>query len=160
MLFRLELVQPGKTSERELDLEEVRIQQMTGETVAKDIHAEFRFRIDPMGFVVHYKVKSEVESACVRCGSLLTRKIESSDWISLRTQQPQDGHVILEQSEMDIRFLDDDTINLEDLAIECIEMELPDYPRHEDGDPECLSSESLESVEKSSPFDVLSKFLD
>lgn len=160
MLFRLELVQPGKTSERELDFEKVQIQQMTGEAVAEDIHAEFQFRIDPMGFVVHYKVRAEVEVACVRCAGSLTQSIDTANWISLRTQHPQDGHVVLEQSEMDIRFIEDDVVNLEELTIECIEMELADYPRHKEGDPQCVSSEELESAEKSSPFDVLSKFLD
>jgi len=161
MLFRLEEIHPGKTVTREISLEEASIQMLTGQAVFTNIHAEFKCQCDPMGYVVHYHAKAHAAATCVRCGEQVDKEINTSDWISLRTKQPEESHIVLDDSEMNVRFIPDQTLDLKAFALEAIELELADYPRHDEGDPACKTAAELDMVEeKSSPFNVLSKFLD
>jgi uncharacterized metal-binding protein YceD (DUF177 family) len=160
MPLRLEEITPGKTLEREVTINREIIEMVTGEVTFKDIHANLAIRSDPLGYVVHCRATGEVEMACIRCGAPMEQEIATDDWISLRTQQPDQTHIVLDKAEMNIRFLDEQVLDLDRFVLETVELELPDYPRHEDGDQTCQSTlDNAPQEEKISPFDVLSKYL-
>ncbi len=160
MLFRLEEVQPGKTVTREIALEEASIEMLSGKAVFTNIQGEFKCQCDPMGYVIHYRATAHVTTPCIRCGETLEKDIVASDWVSLRTSQPEDSHIVLGDAEMNVRFIPNQTLDMNAFALEVVELELADYPRHEEGDPACKAIAPEVVEEKSSPFNVLSKFLD
>ncbi|MBO1320377.1 YceD family protein [Acanthopleuribacter pedis] len=127
-----------------------------------DVTCSFRIRTDPMGYVVKYEVKANVEIPCIRCGQALQIPVEHADWVSLRTGRPEEGHVVLGNDEMNIRFISEPAFDEEQFVGEAIELECPTYPRHEEDDSSCKMSnqEHQEESEPASPFSVLSKYLD
>lgn len=161
MRFRLDELQKGKEVVRDIDLEREEIQIASGTADVHNLKAQLKFRIDPMGYVVKYSVCAEVICACVRCAENLQLEVDKTDWISLRVQQPEEGHILLDNSELNVRFITDTTLDLTRLALEIVELELPTFPRHPEDTPSCLTG--LEGMgdeeERSSPFDGLSKLL-
>ena len=161
MLFRLDQIHPGKTVRKDLELNDESLKTLAGTVTVSSVAAQLKFRTDPQGYVMHYDVTANAEPACIRCGEMAPTKIEASDWISLRTQQPEDATVVLNDSEMNVRFIYEPALDLREFVLELIELELPSYPRHQEEDPNCQDVEtSHEDEDNSSPFQVLSKFLD
>jgi len=161
MHFHLDELQKGKEVLREFDLQREEIQTTSGTTVVQNLAAQLRFRQDPLGYVVKYMVRADVHCECIRCAGLLHLTVDKSDWMSLRVQQPEEGHILLDNSELNVRFITDKKVDLTSLALELVDLELPTFPRHPDHAPECIGEAVTEGHEepKSSPFDVLSKYL-
>ena len=159
MFIRLEDIQNGKTEHREVQIDRETIELVNDRAVITDGLGKLAFRRDPMGFVVKWEVTAKVTTPCIRCGVEFTQTVAGSDWTSLRTLQPEDGHVVLAGSEMNVRFLEDTNFDMNAFVLELVELECPTYPRHEEGDPECKALEAMQEEEKDSPFNVLSKFL-
>ena len=163
MLFNLGDIQPDKPVVREVDIESQTFESVSGPVQLRDIHAELRFRLDPMGYLVRYNVNARAETDCVRCGQNLTREISVSDLVSLRTKQPEPGHVILSNSEMNVRFLTELKLDLDTFVVELTELEIPAYPRHEEDDAACKGYDADDQetqTKEASPFQALSKLLD
>lgn len=161
MHFHLDELQKGKEVLRELDLQREEIQTSSGTAIVQNLTAQLRFRIDPLGYVVKYCVRADVHTECIRCAGLLQLEVNKTDWISLRVQQPEDGHILLDNSEMNVRFITDKKINLDSMALEVVDLALPSFPRHAENDAACTAEPVSQGQEepKSSPFDVLSKYL-
>jgi len=162
MLFHLDTLQTKKTITREISLEREEIGTNAGDTVLEDIHADLRFRIDPLGYVVHYQVSARATLPCSRCGEGISQQVEGKDWVSLRTFQPQESHVNLDDAEMNVRFIASPEIDLIEFIVEVIELELPTYPRHDDADPKCNAAcKALQQTPQkpASPFSKLSRYL-
>ncbi|MDJ0835820.1 MAG: YceD family protein [Acidobacteriota bacterium] len=165
MRIRLEEIQPNKTVTRELDLERETINGVSGEVVLEDVHATLRLRTDPLGFVVHYDVTGRAVTDCIRCGEPLVLDVAQSDWISLRVSQPDEQHIVLNQTEMNVRFITEPELDLVQFVKEAIELAVPDYPRHEENHSECQAAFSAEpeevtDTESASPFQALAKYLE
>ena len=163
MRFRLDEIQPGKLVRKELKLDQASITTSNGVAHLENIEAELSFRLDPLGYVIHYKITGRVGIECVRCGNPLELALDLSDWISLRTRQPEHAHIVLDDSEMNIRFSNRPDFDLERFVTEVIELELPPYPKHESRDPACgvdLQDQEAKSEKESSPFEALSRLLE
>lgn len=161
MLFRLDELKSGNEVVKTVDFTNEKIDTSIGETTIVEAHCELTFRTDPIGYVVKHNTKARVETACVRCGDDLLTDVVKTDWISLRIQQPEENHILLNNAEMNVRFITELDFDYEQFARELIELEIPSYPRHEETDSNCLSvlEETNEANGESSPFDALSKFL-
>ncbi len=162
MLYNLNELQPGKAVTKEIRLDRQDLGLTNGRVFLKDIRGQFRFQIDPLGFVVHYHIRGQVAADCVRCGGALDLDIDTTDWISLRTAQPNQSHIVLDDSEMNVRFIPDSKMDVKAFTEEVIELELPAYPRHEEDHAACraLAEQESPSGEKGSPFQALSKYLE
>lgn len=160
MLLNLHEVQPDKPLRRELELPELALDAISGTVSVHDCHATFRFRVDPLGFAVHYDIRATARMDCIRCSEPVDSKIAVSDWVSLRTQQPPGTHLVLNDSEMNVRFIPDARLDLTAFTEEIVELELPTYPRHAEGSENCQPPEDTPADEQASPFSVLSKYLD
>jgi uncharacterized metal-binding protein YceD (DUF177 family) len=158
MLFRLDELQQGKTVTRDVDLENAEVETDLGPVVFSDVHAHLKFRLDPLGYVVHYTARGKVTSPCVRCTNPVTHEVETEDWVSLRTRHPEEGHLVLDKAEMNVRFIDDTSFDVREFILEVIELEAPDFPRHEEGDPECMALVAVAETENA-PFSALGKLL-
>jgi uncharacterized metal-binding protein YceD (DUF177 family) len=160
MLLRLETIDPGKPLIRELELSRETIKTVTGDVEVRDVRAVLRFQTDPSGYITHYEIKALVEMSCIRCSGLISEEITTSDWVSLRTRQPRESHIVLASTEMNIRFLEQPELDLNRFVLETIELEISDYPRHEEGHPSCLEPMGSKDPDpEKSPFDSLSEFL-
>ena len=162
MLFRLDAVQSGKDVVKTLNFEKEFIERPSGTICVENVSATLKFRTDPLGFVVKYEIRADVSVDCVRCAEPVSTTIHKSDWLSLRPAQPKEGHIMLANAEMNVRFLENLRFDMADFTKEIIELEISPYPRHEAGSAECRpSSADNEPVpDHASPFSVLSKFLD
>ena len=164
MLFNLEEIQPGKPIDQEMHLEGEVMKTVSGEAVLDQITARIRFQTDPLGYVIHYDVNATTHMPCIRCAEDLDVKVDLSDWISLRVKQPGEGHLVLDDAEMNVRFITSPRFDIKAFILEVIELELPGYPRHEDGETRCIipveGSEAEVEEKKPSPFDALSKLLE
>lgn len=161
MRYNLNGLQSGKLVTKEIGLAREELGIANGRVVLENIDGKFRFQIDPSGFVVHYHIRGRVVAECVRCGKALDLDIDTSDWISLRTAQPNQSHIVLDDSEMNVRFITDSKIDLKVFTREVIELELPSYPRHEENHPSCrnMADPVSRPSPNSSPFETLSKYL-
>ena len=161
MLFQLDTLQTKKNVTREISLAREEIGTNAGKTVVEDIQASLRFRHDPMGYVVHYKVTARAAMPCSRCGEMVSQRVEGNDWVSLRNFQPQESHVNLDDAQMNVRFITSLKFDMVAFIVEAIELELPTYPRHEETDPKCniADSEAQTLQAPSSPFSKLSRYL-
>ncbi len=159
--MKLDELQPNKTISRTLVLDRLEIE--AGATVLQDVNAELRFRRDPTGYALRYDVHGQAQVKCIRCNGPLLEEIKVQDRVSLRLQQPEEHHLVLDDSEMNVRFIMDHSFDMTRFVTEVVELELPDYPRHAEGDSECRTEfpVDLERDEaKASPFQVLSRYLD
>lgn len=161
MLFRLDELKSGKEVAKTVHFENEEIEIPSGTAKIVSAQSELTFRTDPMGYLVKHKTQAKVNLGCVRCGEDLLTEVASTDWLSLRIQQPDESHILLNNAEMNVRFISDLDFDLVPFVCELIEFELPSYPRHEDGDQSCASvlAASNEANASPSPFDALSKFL-
>ena len=162
MLFHLDTLQTNKIVTREISLEREEIGTNAGKTVVEEIQANLRFRTDPLGYVVHYKVTARATMPCSRCGEPVSQRVEGTDWVSLRNFQPRESHVNLDDAEMNVRFITSPKFDMYAFIVEAIELELPTYPRHDGADPRChpAGNESQQAPQKpSSPFSKLSRYL-
>ncbi|CAM2066987.1 DUF177 domain-containing protein [Sulfidibacter corallicola] len=162
MLVNLGILQSDKPLFREHQWPHLEWQTSSGKAGFEDVTASFRFRTDPLGYVLYFQVKANVTLSCNRCGGPLRLPVEVSDWVSLRTKQPADAHVVLGGDEMNIRFITDLEFDVDNFVGEIIELEIPAYPRHAEDDPSCeiQPREEPEEPPAASPFSVLEKFLD
>lgn len=160
MLIHLSEIESGKPKTKTIVLENEIIETTVGNVAVGHAEAVFVIQVDPLGWAVHYKVTADTTMNCVRCGGELAGKIKVDDWFSLRKQQPKEAHVVLEDSELSIRFISEPEIDGAELTKEIIELELPSYPRHDESDPTCRGAEEPETEPVKSPFQALSKFLD
>ena len=163
MLFNLNDIETGKTVEKECHFPTSAIEAVAGPVQLRAVRATLRFRRDPLGFVVHYRIHANAGLACVRCGGTFWQDVTSEDWVSLRQQHPQGDHVILADAEMNVRFITSLSFDIARFVEENLELDLPAYPRHREDDPACLASGPRVDPHRratSSPFAVLSKYLD
>lgn len=165
MHFRLDELQKGKEVTREIDLEREEIRVSSGMAVVQNLLAQLKFRIDPLGYVVKYHVRATVHCDCIRCAGDLQLEMDITDWISLRVRQPEEGHLLLDNSELNVRFITDIQFDMKHFALEVVELEIPSFPRHDENAPECLAvnledETTLEEEKKASPFNVLSDLID
>lgn len=160
MLFRLDSVPTGKIVHKEIELEKAELDTNSGPVALKKFHAALSFQTDPLGYVVKYKIRADARAGCVRCGTPMEFQIETSDWISLRVRQPEDSHIVLDNSEMNVRFITDTELDMSTFTKEIIELELPPYPKHNEGEADCKLQAAEETESASSPFGVLGKLLD
>ena len=163
MLINLDEIQPHKPLHREFDLDRDELTTLGGKVVMEGIRASFQFRIDPLGYLVHYKVRASAHAPCVRCSQSLACPVDVADWVSLRTVHPEQSHVVLDDSEMNVRFIQGPKFDMRSFVKEIIELELPVYPRHDDNEPECqklFAQEKGLSQQDGSPFNALSKYLE
>lgn len=161
MLVHLENIDKNQILERHMDVAKLEVETVSGIIVVKNLTAEFKFRVDPQGFLMSYDISSVCEIPCTRCGQELEMPFKCSDLAALRKNQPEDQHLVLDRSEMNVFFLKDQAIDLMRVLEELIELELPAYPRHEAGEPQCvIPNQEEEEAEKQSPFGSLAKFLD
>ena len=158
MLFRLDELQPGKTIAKTFESARAELETALGKLVITGITAHLKFRLDPLGYVVHYEAQAKVEAPCVRCGQPVTTQVKATDWVSLRTRQPEEGHLILDKSEMNVRFIADSEFDVEEFILETIELATPDFPRHEALNPACQVDEEP-NVAEDSPFSSLARLL-
>ena len=165
MLVRLEEIQPNTTLSREVNLDQVTIDGVSGPVVVEDVHAKLRMRTDPIGFAVHYDVTCRVSTDCIRCGESLCMDVSRSDWMSLRVSQPDEQHIVLSHAEMNVRFITEPKLDLVQFVMEAIELAVPDYPRHKEDHIECQAAfspapDEATEEEAASPFQALGKFLE
>lgn len=159
--MRLDELQPNKAISRTLVLDQFEIED--GAIVLEDVNAELRFQSDPLGYVLRYDVRGQAKTKCIRCNGPLVEEINIQDWVSLRLKQPEEHHIVLNDSEMNVRFIADHSFDMTRFVTEAVELELPDYPRHQDGDSECCTEYPVDQEreeEKASPFQALSRYLD
>jgi uncharacterized metal-binding protein YceD (DUF177 family) len=159
--MRLDEIQPNKTISRTLVLERLEIED--GAIVLRDLTAELHFRRDPLGYVLRYDVRGQADMKCIRCNGPLTEELCVQDWVSLRLQQPEEHHIVLNDSEMNVRFIADHSFDMTRFVTEAVELALPDYPRHEEDDSACSTGFPEDPVleeAKASPFQELSRYLD
>ncbi len=162
MLFQLDELKKGKQEiVREIDLPQEELQIQSGTATIHNLAAKLCFRLDPLGYAMHYEVRAQVTCDCIRCGAPLELAVNQDDWVSLRVQQPEEAHILLDDSQMNVRFITDNTVDLKSLVLEVVDLALPSFPRHADGVPNCAGTLAADGLAepKSSPFDVLSKFL-
>jgi uncharacterized metal-binding protein YceD (DUF177 family) len=143
-----------------VSLDRNEIETANGPVALEKVTAELRFRTDPLGYVVKYEIRAEALTDCVRCAEPLRMPLRLVDEVSLRVKQPQDNHIVLNNSEMNVRFITDTRFDMNTFIEEAIELELPPYPRHAEGDAHCNESGADEGQQEGSPFSVLSKLLD
>ena len=162
MLVKLAEIEPKKPLHRTFEAEALKVQTVTQEVKVEDVTASFRFQVDPLGFLVKFQLRGRAELTCIRSAEPFWQEINVEDWISLRVTEPNDHHVVLGNAEMNVRFIEDLNFDVARFVAELIELELPAYPRREGSDTEDEVSEAAsdESSTASSPFSVLSKFLD
>lgn len=162
MLFQLDELKKGKQEiVRELDLPQEELQIQSGTATIHNLAAKLRLRLDPLGYAMHYEVRAQVTCECIRCGAALELAVNCDDWVSLRVQQPEDAHILLDDSQMNVRFITDTTVDLKSLVLEVVDLALPSFPRHADDVAACSGNLAADGLAepKSSPFDVLSKLL-
>lgn len=160
MLLNLHEVQPDKPLRRELEIPATTLNVVDGEARVSSVQASYRFQVDPLGFAVHYDIRAEARMTCIRCGEPVSQNVSIRDWISLRTRQPAETHVVLNDSEMNVRFTPEERLDLTDFTLELVELALPTYPRHADDHDHCHPQEAEMADTQDSPFSVLSKYLD
>lgn len=162
IVINLAILQSDKPLNRDCEWSRMEWETSAGLAVFHDVKCSFRIRTDPMGYVVKYEVEAKADIPCIRCGQPLHLAVKQTDWVSLRTRHPEDAHVILGDDELNIRFIEKPSFDEEQFVGEVIELELPTYPRHEEEHSSCKMSnqEHQEELDASSPFSVLSKYLD
>ena len=160
MLFRLDEVKLGKVVHKDVNLDRNEIATAIGPVILEKVTAELRFRTDPLGYVVKYEIRAEALTDCVRCADPLRMPMRLVDEVSLRVKQPEDNHIVLNNSEMNVRFITDTLFDMNTFIEDAIELELPPYPRHAEGDARCMKSGAEKGQQKGSPFSVLSELLD
>jgi len=160
MLVNLSEIEKNQTLTRHLEVEAMEVEAVSGVVKAKDLKAEFKFRIDPQGYLMSYQLTGKACVPCTRCGQEVIQELNYSDLLALRKKRPEEHHLVLNHSEMNVYFWDQPTIDLMRVLEEIIELELPAYPRHKSGDPKCQVAEQEDpSEEKQSPFGALAKYL-
>ena len=115
------------------------------------------------GFEVHYDLQATAAMECVRCSQPVPFHLNKSDWVSLRVEQPHQSHLVLNESEMNVRFIQDLSFDISAFVKEVIELELPAYPKHKTDDADCRLGKDPDletSEETASPFQALSKLLE
>ena len=132
---------------------------------AKNVSYDVRILPDPAGFAMKYRFQAQVSMECVRCGGPMTQDVSGEDWLALRTQHPDASHVVLSDSNMNVRFLPEPVFELDAFVIEMIDLALPEYPRHNpEADADCVVWGNKEepqggSEAGNSPFAGLSDLL-
>jgi len=161
MRLNLAEIRPGKTSKRHVSIEGARLETAGGAAEVRDIDADLRFGLDPLGYTVHYRVSARAEASCVATGKPVTFDIAVDDWLSLRTRHPEGSHVVLDDAEMNVRFITSDTLDLEAFVLEIVELEIPAYPRHPDADRMAAETQAAgdEEADMDSPFSALARML-
>ncbi len=161
MRINLAELRPGKPKTRNLELDRAEAQTASGPVGIRDLRAEFRFGLDPLGYVVRYRLRASADMTCVSTGKPVAATIDVADWISLRVQHPKDAHVVLDEAQMNVRFIESTELDIDGFALEIVELELPVYPRHPDAD--AAASEAVggeRTADGDSPFAALAKLLD
>jgi len=117
------------------------------------------------GYLLSYQIEAKVQAPCSSCGELLDFVVSSQGRLGLSLVQPEEGHVVLKPSDLDVRFLEEPQLDLQHFFDEQVELEIPQFPRHGDEDAcqrhysEILETEK-KTDEESSPFSVLSSLLE
>lgn len=162
MLFKLDVIQSTQATAKPVALQNQTLENVSGGALVRECTGELRLRRDSLGFTVHYDLKGSVVVSCNRCGEEMTLDVDEGHWVSLRIRQPDENHLVLNQGDMNVRFLATPELDLDQFVLETLEILLPDYPRHEDGNSACIAAYEAEGTQedKASPFDVLSKYLE
>lgn len=161
MLVNLAEIESKKPIHRDFEADVLEVQTVTEKVKVENVRGSFRIQVDPLGFLVKFQLEGQAHLTCIRSGEAFVQPINIEDWISLRTQAPQDQHLILGNSELNVRFIEDLTFDVDRFVAEVFELELPAYPRREDdAEDEDISVTETSEPSTTSPFNVLSKFLD
>jgi uncharacterized metal-binding protein YceD (DUF177 family) len=161
MLVNLAEIESKKPIHREFVADVIEVQTVTEQVKVEKVRGKFRIQVDPLGYLVKFQLSGQAHLTCIRSGEPFIHPIQLEDWISLRTQAPDDHNVILGDSELNVRFIEDLKFEVDRFVAEVLELELPAYPRRDSDDEEEETAETEASEPSStSPFSVLSKFLD
>ena len=115
----------------------------------RDVAFDLEVRVDPLGYVARYEFKATAEAECVRCGDIVAYPLQGQDWIALRLQPPSEHHLVLNADDMNTKFLAEETFDLDNFVDEVVDLEIPDFPRHEQ---ECVAFESHTAPPTNRPF--------
>lgn len=161
MLVNLAEIESKKPIHRDFEADVLEVQTVTEKVKVEEVRGTFRIQVDPLGFLVKFQLNGQAHLTCIRSGEPFVQSINIEDWISLRTQAPNDHNLILGNSELNVRFIEELKFDVDRFVAEVFELELPAYPRRDD-DSEAQEISVTETSETStaSPFSVLSKFLD
>lgn len=160
MLVNLTEIEKDQILVRQLTVAKMEVETVSGLIEVQDLEAECKFRRDPQGFLMSCDLTANTIVACARCGGDLQGKLAVSDLFALRQKQPSGHHLVLDDSEMNVLFLEDTQIDLIRVLKEVIELETPAFPRHAEGVANCVIPGQDETVDpKQSPFGSLAKFL-
>lgn len=161
MLVNLAEIESKKPIHRDFEADVIEVQTVTDKVKVEKVRGHFRIQVDPLGFLVKFELSGNAHLTCIRSGEPFVQPIVVEDWISLRTQAPSDHNVVLGDSELNVRFIEDLKFEVDRFVAEVFELELPAYPRREDESEDGGASETEEASSTSaSPFNVLSKYLD
>lgn len=160
MLVNLTEIEKDEILVRQLTVANLEVETVSGLIEVHDLEAECKFRRDPQGYLMSCNLTAKAETACARCGDGLQMDLSFSDLFALRQKQPTEHHLVLDDSEMNVLFLEDTQVDLIRVLKEVIELETPAYPRHADGVATCVLPQQEQTVDtEKSPFGSLSKLL-
>lgn len=91
-----------------------------------------RIRKHESGYRLAYEYQGEVRVGCCRCADPMRLPLRGSDLVFLQFQHPQSGHVVLNPADMNVKFIQGDSFDVARFAQEVIELDIPQFPRHED----------------------------
>ena len=166
MIFKLSEIDKGKPSRVELNIDPHSIGDPSFSTEVEVGSLSVSIQDHPGGYFLKFNLHAKVQSPCSSCGQLMSFEINSQGGIGLRLEHPQEQHVVLRPDEMDVRFLKDPEVDLLQFFDEQVELEMPQFPRHERVE-QCtitvlpfLERDSDEGLPKNSPFAVLNSLLE
>lgn len=160
MLVNLSEIEKNQILSRQLDVAHMEVETESGIVQAHKLNVEFKFRQDPDGYLMSYECSGETNQPCIRCGKETIHQIAATDLLALRKRVPEDHHLVLDDSEMNVYFWEKPKVDLMEMLKEIIELEMPAYPRHPEGDPACeLSVQADTNDSEQSPFGSLARFL-
>jgi len=161
MKLDLNDIDPNRSLTHKVELASKQLPFQDGVADVSSLRLEISVRPDPNGYLLGYQLQANARVTCIRCGRDLEWEIDGQDWIGLRLQQPTAHHAVLDDSDLNIKFLSEPQLDLQELINELIELELPSFPRHQ-GDPQCDASvpRYRETTDPSdSPFAQLAEFV-
>ena len=161
MLVNLTEIEKDQILVRQLTVAKLEVETVSGLIEVQDLEAECKFRRDPQGYLMSCDLTAKANVACARCGGDLQINLSLSELFALRQKQPSDHHLVLDDSEMNVLFLEDTQVDLIRVLKEVIELETPAYPRHADGVATCVVPGQAQTGDsEKSPFGSLAKYLD
>ncbi len=129
------------------------------EVQLSEVVFDLEIQVDPVGYVARYAFQAIASTSCVRCGELVQLPIQERDWIALRFEQPSEHQVVLQESDMNTKFLNQPELDVDHFVDEVMDLEVPEFPRHADGECEGFGNRVLSDTPKNRPFADLAHLL-